>query len=100
MVFVSHYKQGTLGTVGEFWYLSRGQVHKITRFLGLSIRCVVSFGYLSTFRIFIFVMKISLTNSDSSSPNLQFFANSDNVSWNFSNDSFSLCLRPKNLYLS
>ena len=42
---------------------------------------------------------MSLTNFDSSSPSLQFFANSDSVSWNFSKDSFSFCLRPKNLNL-
>ena len=57
-----------------------------------------NFFCISTFCIF--VMKMSLTNSDSSSPSLQFFANSDSVSWNFSKDSFSFCLRPKKLNLS
>ena len=57
-----------------------------------------SFFCISTFRIF--VMKMSLTNSDSSSPNLQFFANSDSVLWNFSKKSFSFCLRSKKLNLS
>ena len=47
-----------------------------------------------------FVMEMSLTNSDSSSPSLQFFANSESISWNFSNDSCSFCLQPKNLNLS
>ena len=45
-------------------------------------------------------MKMSLTNSDSSSPSLQFFANSESVSWDFSKDSCSFCLWPKNLILS
>ena len=43
---------------------------------------------------------MSLTSSDSSSPSLQFFANSNSISWNFSKDSFSFCLRPKNLNFS
>ena len=47
-----------------------------------------------------FVMKMSLTNSDSSSPSLQFFASSESISWNFYKDSSSFCLRPKNLNLS
>ena len=49
-------------------------------------------------------MKMSLifvmTISDSSSPSLQFFASSESVSWNFSKNSCSFCLRPKNLNLS
>ena len=57
-----------------------------------------SFFCISTFRIF--KMKMSLTNSDSSSPSVQFFANSDSVSWNFSKDSFSFCIWQKNLNLS
>ena len=47
-----------------------------------------------------FVMKMSLTSSDSSSPSLQFFASSERISWNFSKGSCSFCLQPKNLNLS